>query len=135
MFFGMCFLLFCALCQFSFQIWPSTSLTEFFKGRLLDPVVKRRLLHAALVNNYEVKLRASYWYSFVRGEYIQLIRYSLIACINFSEVAVYCRYTLCFHKWYSFFNIKIILFIYQKEIKRRKKWFNCLLSHAKSLIC
>jgi len=39
---GMCLLLFYTPCKFSFEIRNTVSLTKFFKGRLLDPVVKRR---------------------------------------------------------------------------------------------
>ena len=35
-----------------------------------------------------MKIKQSSWRAFVRGEYIQLRACSLIACINFSEVAV-----------------------------------------------
>lgn len=85
-------------CKFSCEIWYTGLGTKFFKGGVLDPVVKRRVFHAALASQYEEKIGQSPWGSFVRGECIQLMAYSLIACVNFSEVAVYSRYTHCFHK-------------------------------------
>lgn len=86
-------------CKFSCEIWHTVLVTKFFKGRFLDLIEKRKLLHVELAcEYYQEKIRQSPWCSFVGTEYIQLIACSLTARAIFSEGAVYSRNMHCFHK-------------------------------------